>query len=365
MKHLDSGELRRMLDEPDAFSETQREHVAQCASCSAELASLRSDAEFAGDAFRGDVAVDTAQAYERMRLRALQQPEVTRLYRSVAAIAAAAAFVLALLFTPLGSYARSFLTVFEPKTFTPIEISQEDLRSLHLLPQANDVGTQRIVSKPQKRAYDSIAQVQQHAGFALLKPTALPAGFGTVRSFFGYTPGEMTFTFSAAKARAFVRRSHKTLPPMPASLDGTTVRFKTGFGFEAHYEATPANPRAKPKSMRDTRFLEVVQLQAPRVTSTGASLGALEQYLLSLPNVTPELAKQIRALGDIQNTVPVPVVINKQTARRVNVDGVQGLAIGDNTGLGAGVMWQKNGIIYVVAGPLKMDEVMTVANGLR
>jgi hypothetical protein len=301
----------------------------------------------------GEVSVDMQHAYDRVRARAARRTAVARLYRPAGALAAAAVLALALIFTPLGSYARSFLTIFEPKTFTPIEISQQDLRSLHLLPQANDVGTQRMVSKPQKHVYDSIAQVQQHAGFALLKPTTLPSGFGTVHSFFGYTPGEMTFTFSAAKARAFVRRSHKTLPPMPNALDGTTVRLKTGFGFEAHYEA------------RNTEFLDIVQIQAPRVTSTGASLDTLEQYLLSLPNVTPELAKQIRALGDIQNTVPVPVVINKQTAQRVTVGGVQGLAIGDNTGLGAGVMWEKNGIIYVVAGPLKMDEVMTVANGLR
>jgi hypothetical protein len=285
-------------------------------------------------------------------MRVVRQPAAARLYRPLGALAAAAVLVIGLIFTPLGSYARSFLTVFEPKTFTPIQISQQDLRGLHLLPQANDVGTQRMVSKPQKHVYDSVAQVQQHADFRLLQPSALPAGFGTVHSFVGYSPGEMTFTFSAAKARAFVRRSHKTLPPMPPALDGTKVRLKTGFGFEAHYE-------------HDRQFLEIIQLQAPHVTSTGASLDTLEQYLLALPNVTPELAKQIRALGDIQNTVPVPVVINKQTAQRVTVGGVQGLAIGDNTGLGAGVMWQKNGIIYVVAGPLTMDEVMTVANGLR
>ena len=352
-----------MIDEPEAFGADRHAHVQACETCRTEFSSLKEAAAVAQHAFAGDFTIDPARAFEHIRLRSAQPSPVTQFYRPIGALAAAAVLVLGFVFTPLGSYARSFLTIFEPKTFVPVEITRADLRSLHLLPQADDVGTQRVVNKPQKREYDSIAQVQQHAGFTLLKPSTLPKGFGIVHSFAAYSPGEMTFTFSAAKARAFVRRSHKTLPPMPPSLDGTTVRLNTGFGFNAHYEATPANPGAKTKP--DTRFLEVVEMTAPHVTSTGASLDTLERYLLLMPNVTPELANQIRALGDIENTIPVPVVIDKQTAQHVTVQGVQGLAIGDNTGLGAGVMWQKNGIIYVVAGPLKMDEVMTVANGLR
>ena len=140
------------------------------------------------------------------------------------------------------------------------------------------------------------------------------------------------------------------------------LRLQTGQIFNAHYEAA-ASSTGKRKS--GTPFIEIIEAAAPRVTSTGATLDTLEQYLLSMPNVSPNLAAQIRALGDIQNTIPVPVVIDKQTARTVTIRGVKGLAIGDNTGLGAGVMWQKDGTIYVVAGPLSMDQVMTVANGLR
>ena len=146
---------------------------------------------------------------------------------------------------------------------------------------------------------------------------------------------------------------------MPAGLDGTTVQLQTGQVFNAHYEAAHA------KGSGRAPFFELVEAPAPRVTSTGASLDVLERYLLSMPNVSPKLAEQIRALGDIRNTVPVPVVIDKQSAKRVAVQGVEGLAVGDNTGLGAGVMWQKNGIIYAVAGPISMDDVLTVANGLR
>lgn len=366
MKHLDSGELRRMIDEPQTFSNPQREHARTCSECRARLEDLREHARTADDALAGEPEIaDAAAAYHRVSARAAIPSRVTQLYRPLAAVAAAAAFALALALTPLGGYARSFLTIFEPRQFTPIEISRADLQSLHLLPQANDVGTQRMVRKPQRTRYSSFEQARKRVGFALLQPTMLPRGFGQVHNFFAMTPAEMTFTFSAVKARAFERRSHKNLPPMPAGLDGTTVRLQTGFAFQGDYEARAKRGSSKVKGMRDSRSFELVEAQAPSVTSTGASLDTLERYLLSMPNVSPQLARQIRALGDIQSTVPVPVVIDKQTAQRVTVNGTPALAIGDNTGLGAGVMWQKNGKIYVVAGPLTMDEIMTVASGLR
>jgi hypothetical protein len=350
-----------MIDEPGAFNDEQRAHASACGRCGARVVAIKTDAQYAERVMSGRFDADVARGYARVRHRAATARAGSIWYRPAAALATAAAIVVVLLFTPLGGLANSLLTIFEPQQFQPIAVSRADLQDLHLLPQADDVGTQRVLSKPQKQYYDSIAQAQSHASFRLLQPSLLPPQFGQVRTFTLLTPAQMTFTFSAAKAQAFERRSHKLLPPMPPSLDGTVVRLQTGYVFNAHYEASSRAP----VRTKGTPFFELIEAEAPRVTSTGASLPALEQYLLAMPNVSPQLAQQIRALGDIQNTVPVPVVIDKQTARRVAVQGTSGLAIGDNTGLGAGVMWEKNGIVYVVGGPLTMDQVMIVANGLR
>ncbi len=360
MKHLNSGDLRRMIDEPQAFSDETRRHVTACDECRSRSEDVRIHADRAAGALGGTIAADAAAAYRRLQERTAPEPAMRRWYSTALAGALAAVFAIALLFTPLGGYARSFLTIFEPQQFQPIEISRADLRSLHVLPQAGDVGTQRVLRKPQTVKFASIAAAQQHTTFALRRPNVLPPRFD-IHSYSVMSPGAMSFTFSAAKARAFEKRSHKTLAPMPPGLDGTTVSLQTGQVFRARYDA--GQPGASRGS--DSEFFDLIEAAVPRVTSSGASLDTLERYLLSMPNVSPSLAAQIRALGDIQNTIPVPVVIDKQTARHVTVDGVNGLAIGDNTGLGAGVMWQKNGLIYVVAGPLSMSEVMTVANGLR
>lgn len=357
MKHLDSGELRRMMDEPEGFGDAERLHAQSCEECRARRALIASDAKHASGALSGELSLDASRAYDRVLERFELPAKRVRWYPVAAAVAAA--FALALLFTPLGGYARSFLTIFEPQQFAPIAVSSGDLQRLRLMRDADQIGTQRIVRKPKRTYYGSLAAAEKHASIHVLAPHELPPQFGSVHSYFIISPGEMTFTFSAAKARAFAKKSHKALPPMPAGLDGTTVRVQTSQGFSAHYE--PGSTKAEGHAPS----LEVFEMPVPRVSSTGASLAALERYVLSMPNVSPKLAAQIRALGDIENTVPVPVVIDKQHAKNVTVQGVNGLAVGDNTGLGAGVMWQKNGTIYVVAGSLSMDDVLAVANGLR
>jgi hypothetical protein len=363
VKHLDEGELRRLIDEPGGFDDEVRRHAAACDVCRARRAALEADARLAARLLAGAPVVDAQRAYALVQERIAARTVRPAWYRPLAACAAAAAFVLALIFTPLGGYARSFLTIFEPQQFQPIDVTRDDLRDLRLLPQANDVGTQRVLRKPVRTVYGSIASAQQHSAFALLKPAVLPAHFGSVHQYSLMAPGEMTFTFSAKKARAFVRQSGKSLPPMPAGLDGATIHLQTGNVFTAHYEAATQMPKTKRRG--PIASFELIEAQRPRVTSSGTSLQTLEQYLLAMPNVSPQLAQQIRALGDIRNTLPVPVAIDKQSAQSITVQGVKGLAIGDNTGLGAGVMWQKNGIVYIVTGPLSMNEVMTVANGLR
>lgn len=304
-------------------------------------------------ALGGDLGTDPRAGYARFQVRAVDTP-ATRWYAPAGALAAAAAFACALVFTPLGGYGRSFLTIFQPQQFEPIDISSADLRRLRLFPDAGEIGSQRIAVRPRQARYASAATAQKHVAFRVRLPAALPAGFSSVR-YAVISPSDVAFTFSAAKARAFARRSRRALPVMPAALNGTTVHVYGGSAFEARY----AN------GSKDGKFLDVVEMQAPRVTSSGATLQVLERYVLRMPNISPALAARIRALGDNPATVPVPILLGKQHAMRIAVDGATGLGIGDNTGLGAGVVWQKNGIVYAVAGPLGMDDVLRVANGLR
>jgi hypothetical protein len=57
--------------------------------------------------------------------------------------------------------------------------------------------------------------------------------------------------------------------------------------------------------------------------------------------------------------------MNMAHSESVTVQGVQGLAVGDSTGLGSVVVWVKGGIIYGVGGTLPESQVIAIANSLR
>jgi hypothetical protein len=163
-----------------------------------------------------------------------------------------------------------------------------------------------------------------------------------------------TFVFNAAAARAAAAAIGRTAPPMPAKLDGSRLVFTGGPAIMATYGADGTG-----------KTVIVGVATAPTVSSDGASVADIQAYLLSQPSVTPALAAQIRAISDPGSTLPVPIPLGQAAAKNVGVHGTTGLFIGDSTGLGSGVLWQQNGLVYVVGGTLTEAETLAVANSLK
>jgi len=103
----------------------------------------------------------------------------------------------------------------------------------------------------------------------------------------------------------------------------------------------------------------------PTVQSSGVSVRQLEDYLLQQPGISPELAAQIRALGNPSQTLPIPIPVNMANSHPARVQGMPGVVIGDSSGLGSAVVWVKDGVVYAVGGTLTEDQVLQVANSLR
>src|SRR5579863_10427986 len=127
MDHLADGMLRRLVDEGGSLDDARSSHLASCDACSSKLTSIAADASRTAASFRralgadqsridGDDA-DSASAWRSVSPRLAPRRSVAVSGPRLIAASAAAAAVCLLAFTPVGTYAQNFLTIFEPEQF--------------------------------------------------------------------------------------------------------------------------------------------------------------------------------------------------------------------------------------------------------
>src|SRR5579872_6564159 len=143
---------------------------------------------------------------------------------------------------------------------------------------------------------------------------------------------------------------------MPAGLDGASLELTVGPAIVEVYGA--------PSSQEGLPQLAIGKMRAPTLGSTGPSVKEIEDYMLSIPGFPPDLAAQLRALGDPATTLPLPVPVDRATTQQVSIDGASGVLVGDDTGLGAGVIWEQDGYVYGVAGTQSQETVLSIARAI-
>ncbi len=404
MRHLDDGVLRRWADEgPSVFSlsPAERDHLVGCADCQARLAEMRASTQTMSAWLASpDLSTDWRAAYTRLQSQSPARSEAvapfrlrprfaplerrlpvqnTRWLKPVSAVALLAVPVAALFLTPLGTYAQGFLNLFTPKQFVAVPVTTDQMRAL---PNLSDYGTLTQPQRPTVKTVASAAEAAAATGLTLAQPGYLPDGAAAQVTYQVTSGATGSFTFSAAKAEATAKAKGKALPAMPANIDGSTLTVTTSPAVVAQYGESQIDPKVfedaakkaadgkQPAQLPQNaaqRIPQVLiaQMKAPVVTSTGVTVRELQDYLLQQPGIAPDLAAAIRSIGDPSSTLPIPVPADKVNSRPVQVQGVSGLLLGDSTGLGSGVVWQKDGVLYAVGGPLRDSEVLQIANALR
>jgi hypothetical protein len=147
-------------------------------------------------------------------------------------------------------------------------------------------------------------------------------------------------------------RSGADLPP---GLDGATLVADVPAAVLLQYAGADGIPR-----------LVVGQSRELTARAEGAvSLEALRGFLLGLPGLPPQTVRQLEAIGDWRDTLPLPVPADRIDWRATTVQGAQGLLLGERSGLGSAVIWQRDGRIYGVAGVVRQPQVLRVAESLH
>ena len=323
--------------------------------------------------------VDTERALARLRAR-VDAERIAPVSRGASAprrvavniwirgLAAAATVALVATLLTVSGLAETILTIFEPKQLVAVPITSTDLNSAASF---GAYGTLTWTEQPRPYDVPDIRTAARESGMTVLTPGNLPQGVGAPR--YGVMPKTTaTFTFSAAKTTQAAAAQKRTPPPMPANIDGSKLFITGGPAVVAFYDdgagttgATGVTGASGASPFSGMPKLIVAQGRPPVVQSDGVTVDQLQSYLLAQPGISPQLAAQIRAIKDPSSTLPVPIPVDMATSKKVTVQGVEGIFVGDSTGLGSAVIWQKDGIIYGVAGTLTEQQVLAVANSLH
>ncbi|GAC1334537.1 MAG: hypothetical protein NVSMB17_16300 [Candidatus Dormibacteria bacterium] len=392
MSHLHEGALRRMQDEPGSTGAEDSAHFAACDDCRRRAEEIRAETVGVSTLLSvPDAGVEPGVALLRLRRLAATAPATRpsggwltrvrerRAFRPVAASALALGLMTALMATGV---AEKAVQVFEPRSFAAVSVNPE---TLNALPDLSQFGTYTVSQQPRFSSAKTPAQALTGSGLASLATPhgQLPAAVKGAPTYETFTQAQGSFRFSADKARQYAASRGKTIPAMPAGINNTTISATAGpgvltiYGAPASLAGTSAGDSAAPAPAGATApkqkhglgglaipSLAIVQMTTPRVVSDGATLKDLEAYIASLPGVPADLAAQLGAIGDPTSTLPVPLPTG-QGSHPVDINGSKGLFVGDSTGLGAGVVWQKDGVLYAVVGTLNESEVVAIAGSLR
>ena len=358
-----------MVDDPDAHTRADARHLETCAECKARYETVAGDARAITSLLAApELKVDVASAFNRVR-SAPAAPRfgfrlpVMRPGSRPMVLALAATIALAGLIVTAIAQGGTILT---PTTVEPVPIKVADMQALS---QLSAYGSLTWTTKPNLQIVTSAAEAESISGLKPPTVAKLPAGVSSTVTYAATPKAVAVFTFSKDKAAAAASSAGKNLPALPAGMEGAKMTVTIGPAVaEIYGNMTP------PKAGTDITqagppTMVIVKSNAPVATSTQVTAQQLEDYLLSVPGISPELAKAIKAIGPGGATLPIPVPVEYATSSKVKVTvpggkTVDGVALGDNTGVGAGVIWVNNSFVYAIAGTIKLSDALELANHL-
>lgn len=390
MRHLSDGALRRLYDEPYSLDEETRAHYNNCQPCQVRFTAIADDARHALGLMAVPAAtVDPAGALARVKATTREKTPSGRpsvivlrsgwrrpLVGGLAAAIVAAGLVATTALTPLGA---NLIQIFQPTKIQPVSIERGDLTGLDAFASWGDVKWTRT---PELKEAGSAVEAAHISGLNEIRvdtknlPTGL-AGAPVAYAAVGQSSGSVTFN---GKAPARLNGSTLTVVVGPAetAVYGDLNKLAKSAGGSASGGAGaeagkpggssgssgPAAEQVKNALAAAGPIMAIAETRTPQVSSTGASVADIKKALLAQPGLSPTVRAAIQSIDDPKGTLPLPIPSGYVNAHPVRVQNVDGTALGDNTGLGAAVIWIKNGHVYGVAGTVTETELLKVANSL-
>ena len=341
-------------------------HMATCARCRARKDQISSDAAFAQRILSSRVSFsDTDLAWARHQGRRsrgggsrpsvqARRPRHWRLMGTslgTGATVAASAAVLA----GVAAAATLTTTVFAPTKVAPVAVSPTDIRAVAGLldvhspsellgfskpsgSRALPFGSLRWASSGDGHRVASLAAAEASTGMSMSLPSTLPNGVAAPNGFF--VVPKLTATIVLG-------------PSAGNGLAGSSLVVTLGPGIGATYAGTAGGMGFYP--------LGIVTIARPLATSTGTTTAQLEKFLLSQPEIPPDLAQEIRLLGNLETTLPIPTPPGAN-ASSIDIGGSPAVLVTDKSNDASAAIWEgPSGDVHIVAGLLDREDLRSVA----
>jgi hypothetical protein len=375
--HATDSHLRRLEDEPLGVPDRVSEHVASCPRCQERLGGMREDAHRVGARLAAlqpvpdlDAAwarlvreLESSPAPASRRAAATSRPPLLSRPRRLPLRTALAAGALGVVIG--GSAVAATLTsVFAPTHVAAVPLTQSDVGALASFMgldqnQRNNQGlagglfggfpatsgsltssigtiTWASAGGSGPRVAATLADAQADVGFAVALPPTLPAGVNG--------PPKLIVQ---PRVRVQVK-----LDSGPAGIDGSSITLTTGPAVLVLYGLD---------SGLNVPTLVVLETPRPTAVSSGASVSQIEAFVLARPDIPADVAQEIRLLGNVGTTLPIPVPANA-VKRSVRVAGSPGVLVADPSNIASGVIWEdRSGMIRAVAGLIDQQDALSVA----
>jgi hypothetical protein len=271
-------------------------------------------------------------------------------------VAAALALTFALA-TPEGqAVAAGFLAQFRSQRLAVVTFDPNQARQTGLF-RFEQLGTVKNNQPPRPSEVANVQEAASRAGFPVLQPdpATLPAGAAKTPKVRFSPASETRLTFDREKSRAYFDSINRKDLSLPDKLHGATLVVALPPVVMLEYPAQDNKPAVMIGEAREVQV----------GVEGNASLDEVRNFLLGLPNVPPDLARQLRSMQDWTSTLPIPVPVDKMTWQETTIAGAPAYILNDNTGLGSGVIWQRDGRILGVAGPMKATDLRKIAESLK
>jgi hypothetical protein len=255
-------------------------------------------------------------------------------------------FSAAFAFPSVRAAASDFLGLFRVQKFAAISVSPEQLALLEEIAQSGLMpGEVQMIQEPgQPTAVNSLAEAQSVSGLNLKTLAEL----GTPDQIYTMTGGSGRLIVNVEDTRAIVETVGVDPALIPDSLDGQPVNLTV-------YPAV------------SLQWDEIVLLQSPSPLveyPEDLDTAALGEALLQILGMNERQARRLARDVDWTNTLLLPVPENVASFTEVRVNGVSGLALTSLNGRDAALMWQKDGIVYILSGASVAD-LIGVADSLE